>query len=458
MARRGAGNPREANQRRSGGTKRRRDRKSSGGNLFAALLGLSQGRSSRGVKAKRSRRKPKSATTPNRLVNLRTVTAGAGGRSRRAPAAVIPFERQSNRSRRRPARRRSTTAPQNLVQLPVPRTTSGKLMLYGARLVVFGVGIGVLAGTMLSVWDPASRLTAGSPSNAAKVAEVKPVAALQLGQEIADLKGKVVALVGQQKESQAGVMLLDLDNNAYVDVNASEVFPAASTIKFPILVAFFQDVDAGKIRLTESLAMQKSQVAKEAGSMQYQPVGTEFTALETATNMMVVSDNTATNMLIDRLGGMSALNQRFQSWGLNATVLQNPLPDIKATNTTSPKDLAALMSQVQKGQLISMKSRDRLLAIMRQIQNDSLLPQGLGKGATIAHKTGTLGVLLGDIGLIDTANGKSYLASVLVKRPRNDLGAEQLVQQISRVAYQRFNQVQGATQKFERPRIAQPPN
>jgi beta-lactamase class A len=379
----------------------------------------------------------------------------------RSAAAVIPFERQGMvRQQRRSSRNRSGTvvpAPP-LVKLPSPRTKSGRLMLYAARLMVLGVGIGVLAGTMLSVWDPASRLTAGSTAAKPAIAQVKAVETLQLGQEASDLKAKVVSLVAQQKDTKAGVMLLDLDTNAYVDINASEVFPAASTIKFPVLVAFFQDVDANKIQLGESLVMKKEEVATEAGTMQYQPVGTTFSAIETATQMMVVSDNTATNMLIDRLGGMPALNQRFKEWGLSATLLADVLPDVKGRNTTSPKDLAMLMSQVQNGKLMSMKSRDRLLEIMRRIENDTLLPQGLDKGATIAHKTGTLGTLLGDIGLIDTPTGKRYLASVLVKRPRNDPGAEKLVQQISKLAYQKFNQSQDAAQKFDRPRIAQPPN
>jgi beta-lactamase class A len=408
--------------------------------------------------------KAASAAPNQRLVNLpprRATAAPQRPRFSRSGAAVIPFERQGMvRDQRRGASRRSAatmTPPPNLVQLPTPRTQSGKLMLYGARLMVFGVGIGVLAGTLLSVWDPASRLTTGPTPTQPAIAQVKPAAGLQLGQELVDLKGKVMTLVAQQKEMKAGVMLLDLDTNAYVDINASEVFPAASTIKFPILVAFFQDVDAGKIQLSESLVMKKEEIATESGDMQYQPAGTTFSAIETATQMMVISDNTATNMLIDRLGGMTALNQRFKEWGLSATLLANPLPDVKATNTTSPKDLATLMGHVQNGKLMSMKSRDRLLEIMRRIENDSLLPQGLDKGATIAHKTGTLGGLLADVGLIDTPSGKRYLASVLVKRPRNDPNAEKLVQQISRLAYQRFNQGDTA-QKFERPRIAQPPN
>jgi beta-lactamase class A len=454
----------------AGGRKRRRDRKSSGGNLFAFLGFGKGGNDRRGSKtdqrssAKTSgRRHSATPTASNRLVTLPPRRSAASARSPVRPAAaVVPFERQGMIRNRRPSRRRSAAAPapaRNLVQLPAPRSKSGKLMLYAARLMVLGVGIGVLAGTMLSVWDPASRLTAGSTPNAKPAtAQVKPAETLQLGQELVDLKGKVATLVAQQKDTKAGVMLLDLDTNAYVDINASEVFPAASTIKFPILVAFFQEVDADKLQLSESLVMKKEQVATESGDMQYQPVGTTFSAIETATQMMVVSDNTATNMVIDRLGGMTALNQRFKSWGLSATLLANPLPDVKATNTTSPKDLATLMSQVQNGKLVSMKSRDRLLEIMRRIENDTLLPQGLDKGATIAHKTGTLGGLLGDIGLIDTPTGKRYLASVLVKRQRNDPNAEKLVQQISRLAYQRFNQPGEAAQKFDRARIAQPPN
>jgi beta-lactamase class A len=249
---------------------------------------------------------------------------------------------------------------------------------------------------------------------------------------------------------KAGILLVDLDTQSYVDVNASATFAAASTIKLPILVAFFQDVDAGKIQLNEMLTMRKELVATEAGDMQYQPVNSKFSALQTATQMMVISDNTATNMLIDLLGGIETLNQRFQSWGLSHTRLQNRLPDVEGLNITTPQDLILLMDQVQQGNLVSMKSRDRLLDIMRRIENDSLLPQGLDKGATIAHKTGTIGTMIGDIGLIDTPTGKRFLASVLVQRPRDDHRATELIQQISKAAYQVFSQpTQSAQQRLE---------
>jgi beta-lactamase class A len=301
-------------------------------------------------------------------------------------------------------------------------------------------------------------MTADQKNGKAPAAEVRAASnsgtQLTLGQELVPLKNQIATLTAQQKQLKAGVLLLDLDTNAYVDINANEVFPAASTIMFPILVAFFQDVDAGKIQWNEPLTMRKELVATEAGDMQYQPVGTQFSAIETATKMMVVSDNTATNILIDRLGGMASLNQRFQSWGIGQTKVAALLPDVQGNNATTPKDLANLMSQVQSGKLVSMKSRDQLLKIMQSIENDTLLPKGLGAGATIAHKTGTLSGLIGDIGLIDTPTGKRYLASVLVQRQKDDVKAEELIQQISRMAYQAINQPNNSS--LQRPKIATP--
>jgi beta-lactamase class A len=118
--------------------------------------------------------------------------------------------------------------------------------------------------------------------------------------------------------------------------------------------------------------------------------------------------------------------------------------------------------------LMSIKSRDRVLDIMRRVENDSLLPKGLGEGATISHKTGTIGTMLADVGLVDTATGRRYVAAVLVKRPRDDDRAGLLIQQISKLSYQAFNQqttsvaapsIRKTTPKDEtlgRPQIAHP--
>ncbi len=326
---------------------------------------------------------------------------------------------------------------------PSTRKKSDGLFTQALRLIIFGIGTCAIAGTLLSVLNPATRLereakqSVQSPSKTAKTIVPLP-ASLTLNQEIMPLKAAIQQLGAKNKGLTPGAFFVDLDTNNYLDWNGSLPFAAASTIKVPVLVAFFQDVDAGKIRLDEKLTLKKELIGGGSGAMQYRPVGTKFTALTVATQMIIISDNTATNMLIARMGGIAALNQRFQSWGLVSTKINNLLPDLTGTNTTSPKDMGQLMSLVDRGELMSLRSRDRALEIMRRTKTRTLLPQGLGEGAIIAHKTGDIGSMVGDVGLVDMPNGKRYIAVAMVKRPHNDSRAQELIRQISRTTYQQF--------------------
>lgn len=403
--------------------------------------------------------------------------------SRRPVAGAVPFSNSGSRSQRPdasrgqkptlPVNRRPRSpnqqAPQqsnavNAQQSPPqptrqPRNRKAKQtkkstspVVHIARMLIAGVGIGVIAGTLLSIFDPANRFHAEvakgnitqsqQPSEKAQSALTLASAAtaLQLSREIVPLKTQLNALAAQNAELIPGAFVVDIDTGGYIDMNGSLSFSAASVIKVPILIAFFQDVDAGKIRLDDRLTMRSEDIASGSGEIQYQPPGTHYTAMETVTLMITVSDNTATNMLIKRLGGAAALNQRFKSWGLRETAIRTLLPDLEGTNTSSPRDLVNLMAMVNQGKLVSLRSRDRSFEIMRRTVNDSLLPQGLGAGATIAHKTGDIGSLIADVGVIDLPTGKRYLAAVMVKRPHNDPRAEELVRQFSRTAYQHFSQ------------------
>lgn len=325
-------------------------------------------------------------------------------------------------------------------------------MIYGARLLILGIGIGVISGTVLSVLSSLGRLGSSAATSSANLGlesqqsptptpvgvETLPLS-VQLNQEIKNLKQQILALTPENSNLKPGVLLLDLDTGGYVDINSESAFMAASTIKVPILVAFFQAVDEGKIRLDETLTMQDQHIAGGSGDMQYKPAGTEFTAFETATKMIVISDNTATNMLIERLGGAEFLNQKFLDWGMKNTVIRDVLPDLRGTNKTTPRDLVNLLTQLNQGGLVSMKSRDRIFRIMEKTENDSLLPSGLGKGAVIAHKTGNLKLVTGDVGLIDLPNGKRYLLAVIVERNEEDSAAESLIRNISKTVYEDFS-------------------
>jgi beta-lactamase class A len=326
---------------------------------------------------------------------------------------------------------------------PKPIYASLFLVLH---LLAIAIGMSTILGTVISVANsfdltvskdnrlPKEKIESGVGTKRLE----KLFSITTLGTEIPDLKAKLTDLAAKYPEIEPEIFLVDLDNRDYVGIKANNPISAASTIKLPVLVALLQEVDAGKINLEEKLTMTQDVIGSGSGSMQYEKPGTEFSVLETATKMMTISDNTATNMLIERMGGMEVVNRKFMDWGLMATRLHNPLPDLTGTNTTSPEDLGNLLVRVETGEIISLRSRDRLLYIMRNIVLDTLLPQGLEQDAIIAHKTGDIKAVLGDVGIIDMPNGKRYIAAVLVKRPDNDPKAKEFIQNMSKISYQYF--------------------
>jgi beta-lactamase class A len=395
------------------------------------------------------------------------------GRTKVNPSALVPVVRKpvvtssgnsvtvskSNNKGKNPSSNPNRTKVKSVKvrKQPLPRRTAvsrktrlkpmARNILYALRLLIVGVGLGAIVGTVLSVLDPTTKLNPANPTDTTITPKLTQStqspgngSGLVMSQEIPTLRASIQSIATANPSLTPGVFIADLDNGSYVDFNGGAMFSAASTIKIPIIVAFFQDVDAGKIRLDETMTTTKNAIATGSGDMQYKPAGTSYTALEVVTKMITISDNTATNMLIERLGGIETLNQRFRSWGLNTTTIRNILPDIEGTNTTTPKELANLMAVVTKGNLVSMQSRDRILDIMRRTVKDNLLPSGLGQGATIAHKTGEIGGILADAGLVDLTTGKRYIAAVMVQRPRNDASAEKLISSISRAAYQQFSE------------------
>ena len=320
-------------------------------------------------------------------------------------------------------------------------------------VVVIAVGLSTILGTIVSLatFETAAPQTtvnletASDPQSNSRLDSLFEISSL--GKEIVPLKSSLQQLAGQYQDLEPKVFVVDLDTKGFVSIQGEEIIASASTIKLPILVAFFQDVDEGKISLKERLIMSKDLIGEGSGTMQYQEPGITFSALETASKMMTDSDNTATNMLIKRMGGMEKLNQRFIEMGLKATRLRNPLPDLTGTNTTTAEDLGNLLVKIDRGKLISLRSRDRLLYIMRNLVRNTLLPVGLEPGAIIAHKTGDIKSVLSDAGIIDMPSGKRYIASVLVKRPDNAPQAKEFIQKASGIVYQYFENQAAVTSK-----------
>lgn len=389
---------------------------------------------------KRSQKKRK--PTKQLASNGRSATMDLSERRRQARERQKRTERKDNVIPF-PQQRQQPQPP----QVRPPRSGMQLSFVMMVRLMILAVGIGAIAGTVLSFLDrekylsqPSSPATEVTPSaTEATETQPPPPPVLPLEQEVTSLKQTLQSLASKQPQLNPGAFIVDLDSGKYVSLKGEQAFSAASMIKVPILIAFFHAWDEGKVRLDEPLKMTEDVKVGEAGRMQYAPLGTEYLALETAAQMIIISDNTATNMIIKRLGGKEALNELFAEWGLEKTRIRNPLPDLEGTNTTSPKELVELLAKLNKGELVSARSRDQIFRIMRETRTRTLLPQGLGEGATIAHKTGDIGSIVGDVGIIDRPSGKRYLAAIMVERPHNDRRANELIRQYSRESYQYFH-------------------
>ncbi len=369
----------------------------------------------------------------------------SGGRP--APQSkVTPIQRPIKRSRPQ------AQAPNGKARRPQPRRSGRKTpqpVLYGIRLLILGTGIAAIVGTVLSSLN-SNNQTASSPTDSPVATETAATRSdnrnaltqpLPLADELVSLETDLVALETMTPGLTQSVFFYDLDSGNYIELNGTEPIAAASTIKMPILIAYLQAVDAGTIRLDEAVTLREDLMVGGSGDFQTEEIGSQFTALEAATAMIVNSDNTATNMIIELLGGTQALNQQFSDWGLSSTVLRNSLPDLDGTNTTSSADLVRVMALVEQGDLLSRRSRDRLLGIMQRTYNRSLIPDGLADETALTfNKTGDIGTLLGDVALVDTVNGNRYLLSVLVDRPFNDGRASELVRRVAGRVHEEMNQ------------------
>jgi beta-lactamase class A len=356
-----------------------------------------------------------------------SISEGNELRARRNQTQVATLPKPQSKSQPKPT----------ALKRPQPRSLARSIGWQVTRLVIVTVGLSAIAGTLISLWQGAASREVKAPiaNSASNEKNVAEIAELSLQTELTVLTTKIKQLAATEADLSLQTMVFDADIGSYTDINSRKPISAASIIKIPLLVAFLQDVDAGKARLGEQLEIGKDVIVGEAGTLQYQPEGTKISALETLSEMIIHSDNTATNMIMKKIGGKDAANRRFKSWGLTATVIRNPLPDLEGTNTTSPYDLVNLLSMVDKGKLISPRSRDRLMDVMRRPVTDTLLPRGIGPQARIVHKTGDIRSAVGDAGIIDMPSGKRYIMAAIVKRPDNDQRANELIRQISKATY-----------------------
>ena len=253
--------------------------------------------------------------------------------------------------------------------------------------------------------------------------------------EITSLKKDLISLMGQYPSIKPALYVWEYDQGTYVDINANEIYPAASIIKLPILVRMFKSIEANQFTIYDEMKMTEPYRSSGSGNLQYSQAGRSYTMDYLAKIMIQDSDNTSTNMIMSKLGGMDDVNIGLRNWGISKTYVRTWLPDLKGTNKTTAADIAKILYNLDNPGFLNINSREYIIDYMSHVKNDRLIQAGLGEGALFIHKTGDIGTMLGDAGIVFAPNGKKYIVVILAKRPHNSYQGKDFIVKASELIY-----------------------
>lgn len=203
-----------------------------------------------------------------------------------------------------------------------------------------------------------------------------------------------------------------------VGVDEELVFESASLIKVLILVEVFRQADSGEISLAKIIEVKSEDVVDYSEMIHKGIVRGSFTVEELAEGMITVSDNTATNMLID-LVGMKSVNSLSQNLRLAHTYLGRKMMDFRSRsggvhNLTSAADMVTLLTAIWRGRLLSANSRRLALAILERQKFNTNIPAALPPSNRVAHKTGELEDMEHDAGIVMLPR-KAFALAILTR-------------------------------------------
>ena len=260
-------------------------------------------------------------------------------------------------------------------------------------------------------------------------------ALVQSKKDINILIPKIKAKIKEYPNLLCGVYIKPSFLSGEININGDTVFPAASLIKIPVAVVLLQEIDKGGLSWEKDLILKKIHKAPGAGFLKTKSIGTKIKLKEAFKLMLTESDNTAFNMVIEALGGVIKCNEKVLKLGLKNTKLTSYLINFREDNTTTPHDLVNALEKSLEGNLLSPASKRIFKNTLMDVKNKSLINKGIGKYTKFAHKTGTIGIVVGDAGIIYLPFGKRISISVIVRRPFNSLSGQKAIREISELVY-----------------------
>jgi beta-lactamase class A len=260
---------------------------------------------------------------------------------------------------------------------------------------------------------------------------------------------KSIADVDRDLDGVMGVAVVDLTDGHKYLLHADAVFPQASSIKICVLAELYRQAQQGKLKLTDLYTVNAADLVPDSDIMGgLTPGVTRVTLRDLATMMVAVSDNSATNVLIDRVG-MENVNTFLSAQGLRETKLRRKMMDLKAAaegreNVSTPNEMARLLEALYRGEILNKEMTADFFKVL-STHKDSFIPRNLPEGLKIANKPGELEGVRNDSGVI-LLDKRPYILCVMTTYLRRERDGEEAISNISLAAWRMFERLARASE------------
>lgn len=265
------------------------------------------------------------------------------------------------------------------------------------------------------------------------------------------LLNKIKAALADQKGFFAMAFKNELTGETIL-WNEHENFHAASTMKTPVMIEVFRQAAAGKFSLSDSVPVKNEfksivdssiyQLDPKDDSQQdlYKLAGTKLPLSELVYQMIIMSSNLATNIIMEMVDGKK-VTETMHSLGASDIRVLRGVEDNKAftkglNNTTTAYDLMIIFDKIAKYEAVNQKASEEMIRILLDQQHNTLIPALLPKEVKVAHKTGSITGVHHDSGIVFLPDGKKYVLVILSKNLADDEAATKAMARVSAMIYQ----------------------
>ncbi|QDK78401.1 serine hydrolase [Spirosoma sp. KCTC 42546] len=276
-------------------------------------------------------------------------------------------------------------------------------------------------------------------------------ATAQSRQTLPELRQKIETELSRQTGIFA-VAFKDLATGKELLIRERDVFHAASTMKTPVMIEVYKQQAQGKLSLSDSILIKTEfksivdgspytlPVSSDSDSITYKQIGTKRTLASLVYDMITVSSNLATNLIIERVGGPN-VTQTMRDLGAKDIQVRRGVEDSKAfakglNNSTTAYDLMLIFDKIATGQAVSPEASKAMIATLLEQKFNDAIPAKLPKTVKVAHKTGSIVGVRHDSGLVILPDGRQYVLVLLSKDIKDDKATSGAMATVSEWIYQ----------------------